>query len=206
MPLADQLAAARSAADEQHYDVDLYFGTTLSADLDNIAEQKAAIAQQVEAAVKNPDRRLGQGSGIRDLQNQIEELDQRAAELKQQASGNLTLLRFWRLPGDAYATLMAKHPPRLDVPLDLDAEYNTDEVAKAAATYAAEDRFYGAEVAPDGTTTPLTPDIVADLWKIASGRDVDRIRRTILILNDYAPRYEINAAKKARADIATRSE
>lgn len=145
-------------------------------------------AAQVEAA---KDRRLAAGAPALDgFAEQFTALAERELELDQAEADHLITLRFWEIPGEQWADLTVKHPPRAGVLADLPYGYNLHAAAKAAAP------VNGRLVEDDGSLTELTPDQWADLWDQLPGRSFGAVADAIYALNEYEPEMRVERLKK----------
>lgn len=167
----------------------------LAADLASEHERLTAI---IEAA--DPDPRMGMESPAERAQVELDELEATAGD-------SIVTFRFTQLPGDQWAALTSKHPPRPNVPVDTNYGYNFDTATIAAARYVDPDgRHYGVRiedgeevhmvVTPATDTTPAV-DQWADLFSSASGHEVAAIRNTVWGLNEYLPKMQLEAMGKA---------
>jgi len=171
-------------------DVPVYLGVDVDEQLEEISGDLERVQAQIAAAVKKAAERQGRKANTAALEARAAELGAKLDAVEEQNAGALITLRITRMPAEAYAELTGRFAARLDNAADLDAHYNIDKVARAAATVCL------SEV--DGeTVTQITPEQAAEMLPEITGGEWTRIRDAILTLNDYGARYRIVAAKKA---------
>lgn len=125
--------------------------------------------EELEAAVRNTDMRLGHVPGV-EVKARLDALEDRMRE-------HLVTLRFRALSFDVWNAIIAKCPPRDGVALDGRKGYNVVAATKAAAEASG-------WVYDEGRTEPVTEDEWADLWENLSGGDFDRIWGVLTRLNE----------------------
>lgn len=118
----------------------------------------------------------------------------------------LVTLKFKAVPTTAWTGITASHPPRVDVPLDLNYGYNwhasSDEAARQSVV-----RIEGGEDVPfefveafggsNGDPKVDGVDEWADFLEVVSAPDLTAIRNVIWELNEWAPGARTAALKKA---------
>ena len=139
-----------------------------------------------------------------------EQIEQREQERNAAAEGTYWTFRFVQLPGQDWAEIIARHPPRPDVPIDRRYGYNYHGAAKQAAEAngavvvrepAEEENAEDVE-----TLERLDPEQWHDLWTTLSGHEVEKIASAVWDLNEYGPQQKLDAAGKAsRVGTASRS-
>lgn len=110
--------------------------------------------------------------------------------------GELLTLTFAELPGMDWASITAKHPPRLDAPVDVRYGYNVHGVCADAA------KVNGTVVQAGEVVVPRVDakenvDEWADLISVLSGHDLNSVCDAIFLLNEWLPQQRVTAAKKA---------
>lgn len=141
---------------------------------------------------------------LADLTGKIDAL---VEERERLSAGSLVTFRFSQLPGDRWADVAGRFPPRVDVSIDRAYGYNYHEAAKAAAPLSGV-IVQGSGVDGDDTVTLEKPtdEQWATVWTILSGGDFERIAESIWALNDAGPRQRVlNAKKVSRAGSAITS-
>lgn len=108
----------------------------------------------------------------------------------------LVSITFTELPGMDWATITAKHPPRLDAPTDLRYGYNVHGVCADAARVNAV-VIYGGEPVVPVVDAEAKVDEWADLIGVLSGHDLNVVCDAIFALNEWLPQKRVEAAKKA---------
>lgn len=110
-------------------------------------------------------------------------------------TSGLVTLRFTELDGLTWAGITDRHPPRIDVPVDLQYGYDVTGVVADAS------QACGVLV-EDGEEIEITEDQWRDLWEQISGNDAALIRDAIWGLNVYYPNVRVEALKKVRRESA----
>jgi hypothetical protein len=184
----DRLAAAKTAK-PRFRDVSVVLDS-------DVAEQIATLeAERDEAAAKHAeDARFGMVDPSVELGDKID-------KLRESAVDETDVLRFYKMDGLAWAALIAEHPPRPNVLLDLRYGFNLHAVVPNVAPQT------GRVVDGDEELT-LTREEWKDLLSILSGYEVERIADAVFTLNEWDPQQAVERAKKAstrRADSAQKS-
>lgn len=110
--------------------------------------------------------------------------------------GELVSITFTELPGLDWATITAKHPPRVGAPVDLRYGYNVHGVCADAARINAVVTYGGEPVVPV-VDAKAKVDEWADLIGVLSGHDLNALCDAIFALNEWLPQKRVEAAKKA---------
>jgi len=199
MSFSDKLAAAK-AAPRKHEDVDVL----LDGDL---AEMRADLQASLDDVKRRSDgdQRLAGGADpeAADLQDKLDAL---IAESRD----SIVTLRFFRLPGEAWANIQSHCPARLGVPMESDPTfgygYNMQQAAKLAAAYTDQQgqifagRVEGDEVLPLRYVAPTKDNAGInewdDLFSVISGAEQSRIESAVYSLNVAEPATNLLALKK----------
>lgn len=129
--------------------------------------------------------------------------------------GTLYTLRFRPMDGMDWSAETDRHPARPGVLIDTRYGYNLRSLVKAAAPQSGvlvvddEERKLRVDpivTVPRGQRPPKRVDEWADLFKVITGHEFQRISDAIWALNEYMPQKRIEAAGKARADSANSSD
>jgi hypothetical protein len=107
----------------------------------------------------------------------------------------LVTLRFTELDGLTWAGITDRHPPRLDVPIDIQYGYDVTGVVVDAASASG-------VLVEDDEELEVTEEQWRDLWEQISGNDAALIRDAIWGLNVYYPNIRVEALKKVRSESA----
>jgi hypothetical protein len=131
-----------------------------------------------------------------DLLSKAREADRESRTVEVTVAGELLELTFTELPGMDWASITAKHPPRLDAPVDLRYGYNVHGVCADAA------KVNGVVRQGDEVVTPRVDgkekiDEWADLIALLSGHDLNSVCDAVFALNEWLPQQRVAAAKKA---------
>lgn len=188
MTFKDRLAAAKNAT-RRFKDVEVVLDS-------DVSERIAQLEQERDDAAKKhaEDARFGEVDPTDELTRQID-------ELREGASDVTDVLRFYKMDGLAWAALIAEHPPRTNVHLDLRYGFNLHAVVPNVVP------LTGRVVDGEAEVT-LPRDQWKDLLAVLSGFEVERIADAIFVLNEWDPQQAVERAKKAsarRADSAQKS-
>lgn len=176
----ERLAKAK-AAPRPTKDVEIVLDAGLGEKIEELREE-LMMTQQEEAA----DQRLGRGFPKSDALQ--EELDGLLAEV----ADMIVTFRFTQMPAAEWAEIASRCPVRLDVPLDHQYGFNTDQAAVLGAPAS------GRRV-EDGELYGLTEDEWRDLFDTISGAEIRRIADALFALNEYGPTKRLEDAKKVSA-------
>lgn len=114
----------------------------------------------------------------------------------------LVTLKFRELPSTVWTAITAKHPPRLDVLIDMNYGYDwhasADEAARVSVV-----RVDGGEDVPfefvEAAVDAPGVDDWGDLASVLSSSDLTQVRNLVWELNEYRPALRTEKAKKALA-------
>ena len=165
-----------------------------------LAAELVAEKQRLEAIIEagDSDPRLGSVSPVDEAQKALDELEASAGDA-------LITLRFTQLPGEEWASLTSKLPPRPGVAIDESIGYNYDKATISAAKFQdASGRAYGVRLEGD-VEEVVTPDEWVALFDALSGYEVTQIRNAVWGLNEYLPKKQVEAMGKLLGAVA-RSE
>lgn len=234
--LDDLLAAARTAKQTRppHRDVNVMLDQAAAEQIEalelkiaQLEQEQIDVSNTADGALADADRDARMASPVKgeieqsrdaDLQRITTALAEAEEQLAELTDGTVVTLRFEALPGQAWAEIIARHPARPDVGIDVVYGYNYHEVAKAAAVYhdpgtvpGELGRGYADRVIPpEGDETepaivPVTPEQFAGILEVVTGHEFERIASAIWDLNDYGPQQRLaNAGKASRAGSASR--
>ena len=177
-----KLARAKRAQ-RPHEDV------TVALDVD-VAERREALAQQREnledqlaaaTVAAAADQRLSAPDNGEVLTEAFLALKQDELDLdREEADEGLVTLRFWRLPGLEWNDLLAQHPARQGVLVDMTLGANVHAVCLAAAKL-------NGKVVEDGKNKPVSAAQWDDLFDTLPGYSVSLICDAIYSLNVHDP-------------------
>lgn len=115
---------------------------------------------------------------------------------------DLITLRFRELPSTEWTAICAEHPPRVDVPLDMNYGYDWHASADAAARISVV-RVDGDEDIPfefvEDEKQVVEVDEWGDLVSVLSSPDLTQVRNLVWELNEFRPGVRTEKAKKALA-------
>jgi hypothetical protein len=189
----DERLAAAAAKPRPHRDVTVILDQEAAAERDAILERLAA-TEKTDAE----DKRLA--APALDM-----EAVQRALDaVEESARDSMVTLRFVRLPGDLWADLIWKYPPK-EAELDKFYGYDVNGVVRAVTGLVAEDGERFAFRVEDGENVPLAPEKWAVLFRTITGTEAASIRDAVFALNEWEPQQRIETALKSYG-VATRSE
>lgn len=164
----------------------------------DLAEKRAELVAELEQAKASNDDRLGAPTAASVVQEKLD------AILEEEAD-SLVVLRFTRLPGDAWTELTRLCPPNPQSLLDMHYRYSLNDVCKLAARFVdSSGRAYGHVVEGDESTA-LTVDGDVDEWRdvfeATSGPEFSTIVDALYSLNVYGPSERLNELKKISASL-----
>lgn len=179
MNFKEQLAAARAA--RPFKDVQVVLDGVVSA-------ERERLEKELETA-DDGDGRLGATSKADEIQTQLDELAEQAAD-------SVVTIRLTRLPGRDWSNLTSKCPVRPEVAIDRHYGFNFDAACEAAARYRDTSGVaYGARL-EDGEPVDITDDEWDALFDVLSGNDIGKIRDAVWALNEHEPEQRLNALVK----------
>ncbi len=176
-----------------HIDLEFYIGHPF---IDEVR------ALELDIAEIDVQREKAKGAQKAKLQRAIDDRQGRIDELNAMASASIANIRVTKLPGMVYAGLMVGMPATLE------------EVERSSLSYSLDGVFTEAvkqslSLLDGETALLLTPEQVQKLLGKLSGSEVSALRSAVIALNDFGPKLEVEAAKKAlpsSATISTRPE
>jgi hypothetical protein len=180
----EKMAAAKMAP-RQTMDVSV----SLNRDL---AEKREELLAELAAARENNDDRMSAPTAASSIQTKLD-------AILTEEDDTLIVLRFTRLPGDAWNALTRLCPPTPGSILDAHYRYGLDAVCKLAAKYVDPDGLpFGHVVEGDELTTTTDWD---DIFAAISGPEFSTIVDTLYALNVYAPTERLAELKKRSASL-----
>lgn len=175
---AEKLAA--KAAARPTIDVPILLAAELVA-------EKARLEAIIEAGDSDP--RLGAVSQAVEAQAALDELEANAGD-------SLITLRFTQLPGEEWASITSKLPPRPGVPIDESIGYNYDKATIHAAKFTnVAGKAFGVRLEGE-TEVAISEDEWVALFDALSGYEVTQIRNAVWGLNEYLPKQQVAAMGK----------
>jgi len=198
MSFSEKLAAAK-AAPRKFEDVDVLLDTEL-------AEARSALQE----ALDDHKRRTEGDQRLTAVDAEAAEIQKQLDELIEKSRESIVTLRFYRLPGDAWANIQSHCPARLGVPMESDPTfgygYNMQQATKLAAPYVDgrgqiyAGRVEGDEVVPLQYRAKTADDPGVnewdDLFSVISGAEQARIESTVYYLNVAEPTTNLVDLKK----------
>jgi hypothetical protein len=118
----------------------------------------------------------------------------------------LVSLKFKAVPTTAWTEITASHPPRVDVPLDMNYGYNwhaaSDDAARQSVVRVEDGQdvpfeYVEASGGANGEPKVEAVDEWADFLEVLSAPDLTAIRNAVWELNEWAPGARTAALKKA---------
>ncbi len=193
----DELDSVLESKNEADFvDINVYLGSPFVDDVNELEQENigdyatVTLLQAEEKQTAATKRRIAEAEArIKDRDARIEEINAKAAEY-------LVVLRVTRMPGDEYAQLTTHYRADPESVADTGLGYNLDEVFRAALERST------SLVTADGPVH-LGADRVQKILPRLAGSEVTALRSTVIALNDYGPRLEVVAAKKAQPSTAT---
>lgn len=172
MKFKDMLAAAAKAP-KPHKDIVVPLPVD-GGEREQLEKDREALAERMREAAEKTDKRLS-APVPDDFIAEVEKLEERANALDLRDADHLITVRVWRIPGDEWMTLTAKHTNGF-------GGYDLNTVCREAA------QINGAAVTDEGVE-PISLEQWAELWGVLSGRSVDEISAAV---------YELNVGDTAR--------
>jgi hypothetical protein len=158
----------------------------------DLSEQRAALEAELVAAKVANDDRLSAPTAASAVQERLD------AILDEEAD-TLIVVRFTRLPGDAWNALTRLCPPNPASILDMHYRYGLDAVCKMAAQFISDDGTVYAHIVEGDelTTTNEWPQI----FEAISGPEFSTIVDALYSLNVYGPSERLAELKKRSASL-----
>jgi hypothetical protein len=187
----DERLATAKVRPKQYQDVEVLLDSDLS-----YKREALRLALDQAKAQGQIDQRLSA------VDNTTAELQEQLDDLVRESADSIITLRFYRLPGDVWADIVARCPARLGAPMDEHYGYNMQQAAKLAAPVNGV-RIDGSELIPL-RFEPATADTLAvnqwvDIFATIAGSEAARIESAIWELNVYDPDSRMGQLKKALA-------
>lgn len=113
--------------------------------------------------------------------------------------GKLREFQFTEMEGPDWAELTARHPVRLESPIDRQYGYNYAGVCKDAAKYSG-------RLLEDGEWVKVDPKTWDKMWPTLSGHDVNRLYDAVWALNEWNPSQRVERLKKESTPAPDSSE
>jgi hypothetical protein len=177
MSFQDRLAAAK-AAPKASMDLEVLLDADLSDQIGQLEAERDRLADDFKR-----DARLGAVDQSIAVGERIDEM---------LSSATVDKFRFYRMDGLKWAALIAEHPPRTHVALDLRYGFNLHEVTPVAVVSCG--RLLDGE-----NEVSLPKEQWNDLLTVLSGHEVERIADALFVLNEWDPERAVQRAKKASA-------
>lgn len=165
----------------------------LDADLAREKENLLAALEEAKA-LDAKDKRLAGPSDVN-----AAPIQERLDALAVAAKDALVMLRFYKLPGDAWNELTSHFPVRADVPVDRHFGYNIDGIVPAAAAFKRDGVAYGVRLdgaGDDAVEVELTDTQWTRLLGVISGPEVGDIQDAIWSMNEIDPGRRLDALVK----------
>lgn len=157
-----------------------YRDVTVMLDGEKAAERDALI-EAIATSQEPGDARLGQDPAA--------EAKKKLAALEDEMREALVTVRLRALPTDKWNSICAENPPRENVAIDANKQYNVVEVTKAAVEASG-------HLIEDGKTEPIDADEWPALWASLSGGDFDRFWIACYTLNEQDGWMGVDFLKK----------
>lgn len=145
------------------------------------AAERDALMESIANTQEPGDTRLGQ--------DPVVEARKALAALEDEMREALVTIRLRALDTDKWNAIVAKYPPRENVTLDANKQYNIVEVTKAAVEA-------GGFLYEDGKTEPIEPGEWPAFWQSLSGGDFDRFWIACYTLNEQDGWMGVDFLKK----------
>jgi len=200
MSFSAKLAAAK-AAPRKFKDVEILLDTELS-----------ELRDELQSALDDVKRRNAADQRLTSVNNDGEsELQEKLDAVIAESQDSVVTIRFFRLPGDAWADIMSRCPARPGAVMDEYYGYNMQTATKLAAPYVdSQGLIYGGRVEGDAVVpleyapaTDAAPAVNewADLFRVASGAEQARMESAVWELNISDPDTSLVDLKKKLATL-----
>lgn len=192
--LEELLGKAKSEA-RPHMDVDVSLAAGVAQRAEDLeAEHREAAVEMaaLEAEGRFTDKRR------RPLQERMDSLREKIAEVEAEARSSLVTLRFTALKGGDWALLTGSSVARPGVAIDLGYQYNYHEVCTEAGARSV-------QRVEDGVTSPVSPETFREILDVVSGNDFERIMSAVFAVNVWSSSEDLRLSKKASAGTTANS-
>ena len=178
----EKIARAKKAQHEnrRYRDVPVTLDAGLSDEKFALEDEREQIHKERLARLNSDDHRLAHTPDTSDLDERLEQLNKRIAELSMEELDTLIIVRVYKLPGDLWAEVTVRHPMREGAQFDATHGYNIHAATKQVV------ESFG-RLVENGEEKTLTEEQWAEIWPLLGGAEFGNIADAVYALNVLEP-------------------
>lgn len=183
MSSIDEKIARAKKAQEEHRpfrDVPVTLDTEVSDERNALLDEWESLNGERRRMLEPDDQRLAMAPDTSEVDKKLKAVDRKLQAVNARQLDTLIIVRVYKLPGDAWAELVARNPRREGVKFDEEHGYNIHAVTKHAVA------AFGRLVEGD-EVKPLEPEQWEAIWPLLGGNEFGDIADQVYFLNILEP-------------------